>query len=156
MMVKVFEANNNGKIEFTREKLEKLLNEVYEAGYREGKDNHGWTWTSPYCTGTDTTLVSNKTPINQATITGTNTEINKDLLNQICGTTEYKAEAPQNTTTTTSNSTKPNAYTVTMKCSEADINKAADTLRELLNVPNALSTAKIDDAFSKLAKELNF
>ena len=157
MMVKVFEANNNGKIEFARKDLEKLLNEVYEAGYREGKDSHSWTWTSPYYTSTNTTLLSDKTPINQATITGTNTEINKDLLNQICGTTEYKeykAEAPK--ITTTNNSTKPNAYTVTMKCSEADINKAADALRELLNVPNALSTAKIDDAFTKLSKELNF
>ena len=153
MKVKVFQSNHNGKIEFTRAELEKLLNEVYTDGYNEGKSSH-WTWTSPYYTGTDFTLSSNKTPINQATITGTNTEINKDLLDQISNTIEYKAEAPQ--ITTTSNSTKPNAYTVTMKCSEADINKAADALRELLNVPNALSTAKIDDAFSKLAKELNF
>ena len=151
MKVKVFECNHNGKIEFTRAELEKLLNEVYNDGYREGKDSHSWTWTSPYYTGTDSTLSSNKTPINQATITSTKTEINKDLLNQICGTPEYTAEAPQ--ITTTSNSTKPNAYTVTMKCNEADINKAADALRELLNNPGALSTTKIDDAFSRLAKE---
>ena len=147
MMVKVFEANNNGKIEFTREKLEKLLNEVYEAGYREGKDNHGWTWTSPYL---NNALRSN----DSATITGTNTKINKDLLDQISGTTESKVEAPK--ITTANNSTKPNAYTITMKCNEADINKAADALRELLKTPNSLSTAKIDDAFSKLEKELNF
>lgn len=147
MMVKVFEANNNGKIEFTREKLEKLLNEVYEAGYREGKDNHGWTWTSPYL---NNALRSN----DSATITGTNTKINKDLLDQISNATESKVEAPK--ITTTNNSTKPNTYTVTMKCNEADINKAADALRELLNTPNALCTAKIDDAFDKLAKELNF
>ena len=147
MMVKVFEANNNGKIEFTREKLEKLLNEVYEAGYREGKDNHGWTWTSPYL---NNALRSN----DSATITGINTKINKDLLDQISGTTESKVEAPK--ITTTNNSTKPNTYTVTMKCNEADINRAADALRELLNTPNALCTTKIDDAFSKLSKELNF
>ena len=146
MKVKVFQSNHNGKIEFTRAELEKLLNEVYTDGYNEGKSSH-WTWTSPYL---NSTLRSN----DSATIASTNAEINKDLLNQICGTTEYKAETPQ--ITTTSNSTKPNAYTVTMKCSEADINKAADALRELLNAPNALSTAKIDDAFSKLAKELNF
>jgi hypothetical protein len=153
MKVKVFQSNHNGKIEFTRAELEKLLNEVYTDGYNEGKSSH-WTWTSPYYTGTDTTLLSDKTPINQATITGTNTEINKDLLAQISSTTESKVEAPK--ITTTNNSTKPNAYTVTMKCSEADINKAANALRELLNTPNALSTAKIDDAFDKLAKELNF
>ena len=147
MMVKIFEANNNGKIEFARKDLEKLLNEVYEAGYREGKENHNWTWTSPYL---NSALRSN----DSATITGTNTKINKDLMAQISGATESKIEAPK--ITTTNNSTKPNAYTVTMKCNEADINKAADALRELLNTPNALCTAKIDDAFDKLAKELNF
>lgn len=55
MMVKVFDFNKNKKIEFTKEELEKLLNEVYNAGYIEGKSYH-WTWTSPtvypswYCT----------------------------------------------------------------------------------------------------------
>ena len=147
MMVKVFETNIKGKIEFTRAELEKLLNEVYNTGYREGQESHSWTWTSPYL---NESLYSNKSAI----ITGTNTEINKDLLSQISSATESKVEAPK--ITTTNNSTKPNAYTVTMKCSEADINKAADALRELLNTPNALCTAKIDDAFDKLAKELNF
>jgi hypothetical protein len=147
MIIKVFETNNNGKIEFTHKDLEKLLNEVYNAGYREGQESHSWTWTSPYL---NNALCSN----DSATITGSNTKINKDLLAQISGATESKVEAPK--ITATNNSTKPNAYTVTMKCSEADINKAADALRELLNTPNALCTAKIDDAFDKLAKELNF
>ena len=146
MKVKVFQSNHNGKIEFTRAELEKLLNEVYTNGYNEGKSSH-WTWTSPYL---NNTLCSN----DSATITGTNTEINKDLLAQISSATESKVEAPK--ITTTNNSTKPNTYTVTMKCNEADINKTADVLRELLNTPNARYTAKIDDAFDKLAKELNF
>ena len=51
MMVKVFQSNANGKIEFTRAELEKLLNEVYKKGYDTGacdtKQNY-WTWTSPY------------------------------------------------------------------------------------------------------------
>lgn len=51
MMVKVFQSNANGKIEFTRAELEKLLNEVYKKGYDNGasdtKQNY-WTWTSPY------------------------------------------------------------------------------------------------------------
>ena len=147
MMIKVFETNNNGKIEFTRKDLEKLLNEVYNDGYNKGKESRSWTWTSPYL---NSALCSNDT----ATIASTKTEIDKDLLNQICNTIESKVEAPK--ITTTNNSTKPNAYTVTMSCGEADINKAADALHELLNTPNALSTAKIDDAFSKLAKELSF
>ena len=146
MKVKVFQSNHNGKIEFTRAELEKLLNEVYTDGYNEGKSSN-WTWTSPYL---NSTLRSN----DSATIASTNAEINKDLLDQISGATESKVETPK--ITTTNNSTKPNTYTVTMKCNEADINKAADALRELLNMPNSLSTAKIDDAFSKLSKELNF
>jgi hypothetical protein len=151
MKVKVFQSNHNGKIEFTRAELEKLLSETYTDGFRDGeayqREKSSWTWTSPYL---NNALHSN----DSATITGLNTKIDKDLLAQISGATESKVEAPK--ITTTNNSTKPNTYTVTMKCSEADINKAADALRELLNTPNALGTAKIDDAFSKLAKELNF
>ena len=42
MIVKVFQRNKNGKIEFTKEELETLLNEVYWDGYRA---NSAWTWT---------------------------------------------------------------------------------------------------------------
>ena len=34
MSIKVFQTNANGKIEFTRCELEKLLNEIYNEGYR--------------------------------------------------------------------------------------------------------------------------
>lgn len=50
MSIKVFQTNKAGKIEFTRCELEKLLNETYNEGYRDG-ENHAkssyWTWTSP-------------------------------------------------------------------------------------------------------------
>lgn len=42
MIIKVFQTNKNGKIEFTKEELETLLNEVYWDGYRAN-----WTWTTP-------------------------------------------------------------------------------------------------------------
>jgi hypothetical protein len=42
--IKVFNLNKEGKIEFTKEELEKLLNETYEDGYCEGK-SHTYTWT---------------------------------------------------------------------------------------------------------------
>jgi hypothetical protein len=45
--IKVFNLNKEGKIEFTKEELEKLLNETYEDGYCEGK-SHTYTWTTPY------------------------------------------------------------------------------------------------------------
>ena len=52
MKVKVFQPNSYGKIEFTRAELEKLLNEVYDGGFRDGeiaqREKTAWTWTSPY------------------------------------------------------------------------------------------------------------
>ena len=76
-MVKVFTKNKQGKIEFTESELKKLLDEVYQDGYQDGKgqhvywysppwwyNNHDWTWYSPYCTTTVST-----TPIN-GTISG--------------------------------------------------------------------------------------
>ena len=49
MKVKVFEVEKNGKISFTKNELEKLLNEVYDSGYEDGKrSSNYWTWTSPY------------------------------------------------------------------------------------------------------------
>lgn len=46
MSIKVFQTNKSGKIEFTRCELEKLLNEIYNEGYRDGEGTR-WTWTSP-------------------------------------------------------------------------------------------------------------
>lgn len=43
-MVKVFTTNSNGKIEFTKEELENLLNEVWSDGYYS---NHSYLWSSP-------------------------------------------------------------------------------------------------------------
>ena len=46
-MVKVFTTNSNGKIEFTKEELENVLNEVWRDGYNSNKYN--W-WMSPTMT----------------------------------------------------------------------------------------------------------
>ena len=88
MSVKVFQTNKAGKIEFTRCELEKLLNETYNEGYRDG-ENHAkssyWTWTSPsisthtyptitYCNSTDPidNLIMGNTTINGVTSDKTN------------------------------------------------------------------------------------
>lgn len=76
-MVKVFTKNKQGKIEFTESELKKLLDEVYQDGYQNGKGQnvywysppwwynyHDWTWYSPYCITNAST-----TPIN-GTISG--------------------------------------------------------------------------------------
>lgn len=58
MMVKVFQTNEKGKIEFTRCELEKLLNEVYRNGYACGenegrKQNYIYTYPYTYLNYTD-------------------------------------------------------------------------------------------------------
>lgn len=50
-MVKVFELNENKKIEFTKDELESLLNEVWDNGYNSGYNhNPQFWWTSPTTT----------------------------------------------------------------------------------------------------------
>jgi hypothetical protein len=44
-MVKVFTTNSDGKIEFTKDELEKVLNEVWQ----DGCNSASW-WTSPTIT----------------------------------------------------------------------------------------------------------
>lgn len=43
--VKVFSPNENGKIEFTKREIEKLLQEIYNEGYRDGSQSK---WTVSY------------------------------------------------------------------------------------------------------------
>lgn len=44
-MIKVFTTNKNNKIEFTKEELQKLLDEAYWDGYRANSGT--WTYTTP-------------------------------------------------------------------------------------------------------------
>ena len=67
MSVKVFQTNSKGKIEFTRAELEKLLNDTYKEGHRDGENkanSNYWTWTSPYISDSITNI---------ATLNGTGT-----------------------------------------------------------------------------------
>lgn len=64
-MVKVFTPNKDGKIEFTKDELEKLLNEVWW----DGRSHNVYSWTSPSWYPTwYTTTASTKT----ATVNGDN------------------------------------------------------------------------------------
>lgn len=61
MMVKVFTTNKNGKIEFTEQELEKLLNEVWNDGY----NRHGsYWWSSPTITTPSWCTTSSNITIN--------------------------------------------------------------------------------------------
>lgn len=48
-MIKVFTTNRDGKIEFTKDELEKLLDEVWRDGYNS---NSSYWWKSPQWTYT--------------------------------------------------------------------------------------------------------
>ena len=47
MTTKVFSKNKENKIEFTETQLKKLLDEIYNEGYEDGKKNN-YYYTTPY------------------------------------------------------------------------------------------------------------
>lgn len=69
--IKVFNLNKEGRIEFTKEELEKLLNETYEDGYYEGK-SHTYTWTPVTYNDSGITLLNNDM---STTATSTNLKV---------------------------------------------------------------------------------
>ena len=68
--IKVFTVNKNGKIEFTKEQLEKLLNETYDEGYQEALGKQ-FTWSIPYYTN-ETPLLNDSIEKNISYIEKTN------------------------------------------------------------------------------------
>lgn len=140
MMVKVFETNINGKIEFTRAELEKLLNEVYNTGYREGQGSHSLTWTSPYVNSHDGITLTNAIDTKTAT-DKTVPNYNADKISTLNATQAVDREIKNNP-----------SYTI--KVNGTDISKLVNDVfgaRASNNVPK-----DVVDAFDKLAKELNF
>lgn len=130
MIVKVFESNKDGKIEFSKVDLEKLLNEIYKngynAGYAEGSSK-SFTWTSPYLSTTS-----------NPTITVTNTTTTKAIDDLKCALADYKSGAA-------------------FSCSEAaTISKAFDDIIKNNMTPKTEIDSKPRDVFEGLAKELNF
>ena len=79
MIIKVFQTNKNGKIEFTKEELEDLLSKVYQDGYNDGcKYYSNWYYT--------TTPAYVKSPINyrdNITCSDNNILLTKDNTNEI-------------------------------------------------------------------------
>lgn len=63
-MIKIFYPNSVGKIELTKEDLEKLLKEAYNEGYDRGRNYHSYAYTPYYTTLTgscDNTIHYNNT-----------------------------------------------------------------------------------------------
>ena len=148
MKVKVFQSNHNGKIEFTRAELEKLLNETYTDGFRDGeayqREKSSWTWTSPYVNSCDGITLTNTTDTKSAS--------DKTISNYNADKTPTLTTA-LNCTNTADNQIKNNpSYTI--KVNGTDISELVNELFGAKASNNA--PEKVADAFDKLKKELNF
>lgn len=168
MSVKVFQTNKAGKIEFTRCELEKLLNETYNEGYRDG-ENHAkssyWTWTSPTVATNYLSNISHSTStraIDDLTCgtTATNCISNKD--GKILAVAEPE-DAVKVKFMAATDAPKTNAATVEAKgmtFNLDEVSKLASTLfgSDLFGTINTNGAKKAveDTPFTKLAKELNF
>lgn len=176
MMVKVFQSNANGKIEFTRAELEKLLNEVYKKGYDTGvcdtKQNY-WTWTSPYISTTNL-----RTPeVTHATNTSTSIDnLRCDNACKVATVESTKREVDaletkkDNSYTISTSSIAPSSITVQLNDAveiPTNVNLAKsidDIVNALFNSnPNAVKTGTISSERSdastphdRLARELRY
>lgn len=138
MKVKVFESNQKGKVEFTRAELEKLLNEIYMDGYREGETHarsNTWTWTAPY---------SNYADYMKTAITSDNTSTSN---NTISNSDKDRADGTLASMSTSIGTTIDDA-----KANNADAVLAAAPEITITSNPSHC----IEDFITKLAKELNF
>lgn len=125
MSIKVFTmpVNNSGKVEFTRQELEKLLNDVYNDGYRKGesdaKSNY-WTW-CPTITGSTTNATTPSiTYLNNCAATGST--------NAAADTLEMKV--PTTNTSFSINGEKVDLSTFSKSIAEANdaFNKAVNSI----------------------------
>lgn len=128
MKIKVFTPNANGKIEFTPAELEKLLNDTFAEGQKECNCNNTITWTNPYL---------NQSMCYQDEKTNTTCTTDNDEATYACECANPARKA----------------YAATFSINPEDAKEISRHIDEVIK--NA--TAKINnDAFSKLAKELNF
>ena len=149
MSVKVFQTNKVGKIEFTRCELEKLLNETYNEGYRDGENhvkNSYWTWTSPYIN----TLHYRADEPNAKTSTSAVGHMNE-------GNESNEIPIKTFVNNTSSNSNAVTESTNRSKDIEINFDELAKTVDAILatNFKNPLSQSYIpNEPFSSLEKEL--
>lgn len=126
MSVKVFQTNSNGKIEFTRAELEKLLNDTYKEGHRDGEakaNNSYWTWTAPTLTNTPSITYDGNSTIrtvpDSATITCTNAKVDTDMLAKLAVPKE-EADAHKITANVSVNGAKAQTYDLSALAKEID------------------------------------
>ena len=146
MKVKVFQPNSHGKIEFTRAELEKLLNEVYDGGFRDGeaaqREKSTWNWTSPYRYSDSITLTN-------ATNTTDNHTQPIDKL-----TCTYDSATSNNDTSIAKNATVDVAP-ISVSVNSTDHKAIEKHVTQMLESISRAQAAP-SDVFTNLAKELNF
>jgi hypothetical protein len=84
MKVKVFTLNENKKIEFTKNELKELLDEMYNEGYKDGANKYYYT--TPYKPWWSTTPVYTNTPITVCSNTSDSTSVKSETT---AGTVKY-------------------------------------------------------------------
>lgn len=165
MSIKVFQTNANGKIEFTRCELEKLLNETYNEGYRAGENQakgQYWTWAPNWGT-----LITNDSTNNR--ITATNTTNTTNAIDDLKCATEksdnnyVKAANDTKTTpinyngakvTTSINNESPRTYTIDLS-KNSNFDAMAKAIEEIIyGHPKQSAHGELTDPFTSLAKEL--
>lgn len=155
MNVKVFQTNANGKIEFSRNELEKLLNEVYNDGYSAGEKHMRetyWTWSPSILTG-GTITSTQSLPITYANESSTTAIDNLKAINADKTTTNGVAECAKTI------EAKPNTWeTVTASAASAvaSANELDSIINQLLTGAKRgeIFTSNRPDVFSALDKEL--
>ena len=148
MKVKVFQTNSHGKIEFTRAELEKLLNEVYDGGFRDGevaqREKSTWTWTSPYGYSDNIILTNSTNRTN--TIDNYTQPIDKLTCTYDSATNNNNTSIAKNLTTDVA----PISVSVNSTDHKA-IEKHISHISQMFE-----SIGRTGDVFTNLAKELNF
>ena len=163
MSIKVFQTNTNGKIEFTRCELEKLLNGTYDEGYRAGENqakSQYWTWAHNW-----NTLTGDSTN-NRITTTTTNAiddlKCVTEKLDDICAKAAIETKVtPTNhngakaAVTTCINNEPPRTYTINLG-KNSDFDSMAKLIGEVLyGHPKQSAHGELPDPFTSLAKELS-
>ena len=95
MKVKVFTLNENKKIEFTKNELKELLDEMYNEGYKDGANKYyyttpykpWWSTTPLYTTTSATTINSDSINVKSGTTAGT---VKYNIPSTNCSCTDHK------------------------------------------------------------------
>ena len=126
MKIKVFQTNPNGKIEFTPAELENLLNDTFAEGVKEGEIKKA-----------------------DVGLTWTNPYV-APYINDTITTCTSEEKVSKDENVGACNSARAPYPTVNLKINSEDAKKMSESIDKIFN---RICT---NDAFSKLAKELNF